>query len=98
MNKNTPWPIKYKLDDILMKHNRFFSLFDRLMRFNLYKNATVVTFYGKDVIIEADAEESSSVYIVLEGGVDYTCYKARIKSTIHITSYQAGDVLGDEFI
>jgi hypothetical protein len=68
------------------------------MRFNLYKSAVVVTFYGKDVIIEPDAEDASSVYIVLQGQVNYTIFKNRIDETIHLTSYQAGDVMGDEFI
>jgi len=97
-NRGTAFPLMCKVDATLLTYNRFFSLFDRLMRFNLYKRASVVTFYGKDVVIEADAEDANSVYVVLEGQVDYTTCKALINSTIHVTSYQAGDIMGDEFI
>jgi hypothetical protein len=68
------------------------------MRFNLYRRATVVTFYGKGVIIEPDAEDASSVYIVLDGLVNYTVFKDRIRETMLLTYYQAGDIMGDEFI
>jgi hypothetical protein len=53
------------LDSILAETNAFFALFDHEVRVNLYKKSKLVTFFGKDVVIEPDQDKSESVYIIL---------------------------------
>jgi len=44
----------------------------------MYQFAKVETYFGQDVVIEADAEESKSVYIILQGEVKSIKWKANI--------------------
>ena len=68
------------------------------MRYSLYKSAKLIHYEKKGFIVEEDVDETDSVYIVLQGLVDYMMFKYETKMTVVAATYRSGEVFGDASI
>jgi hypothetical protein len=89
---------KETLDQKLQENYRFFSIIDKNVRYSLYKSAKLIHYEKKGFIVEEDVDETDSVYIVLQGLVDYMMFKYETKMTVVAATYRSGEVFGDASI
>jgi hypothetical protein len=87
-----------QLDNVLIENFRFFSIIDKNVRYALYKHLELVHYPVKGTCVEQDVDETNSVYVVLQGLVDYNMFKFETKMTVIAATYRSGEVFGDASI
>ena len=61
---------KDALDSMLVRNNRFFSMFDSRARVTMYNYCHVERFEGQGTVIEGDTESTDHLSIILRGRVN----------------------------
>lgn len=64
----------------------------------LYQRLEIYRVGPKDVVVEADVDETAFVYIVLRGAVDEVIFKFETQQRYNVATYRTGEIFGDASI
>ena len=83
---------------MLVRNNRFFSMFDRRARVTMYNHCKVVRFSGKGSLVEEDSEDTDHIQIILKGRVNQIHYSGNLNIEMDLGYLCEGEVVGDSSI
>ena len=86
------------LDAMLIRSNRFFSMFDSRARLNMYKYCSLKRFKGKGTVVESDSESTDFLSIILKGRVNQVLYSGNLNIEMDLGYLCEGEVIGDSSI
>ena len=86
------------LDNILSKNNRFFSMFDKGTRRQIYGICKLVLIQGSGVLLERDVDEANKLQVILAGYAIRNQVNEAMDLTLELSKQTAGEVIGDESI
>ena len=96
-SSNTDSDIKM-LDLLMVKNNRFFSMFDKQTRIAMYSHCKVNRFMQKGYQLEHDVEDTHYLQIILRGNIHIIQVNEELGIQLNLASLRAGEVCGDQSI